>query len=83
MASEQVEKSQSERISSDYTNGANGAALSRQVTVTLNHEDYERLFFQPTPARGDLAKRLGTYIVTHSDASARCSFVLLTRLLKR
>ncbi|OAK94592.1 hypothetical protein IQ06DRAFT_362829 [Phaeosphaeriaceae sp. SRC1lsM3a] len=37
---------------------ANGASLSRQVTVALSPEQYERLFFQPSaPRRGDLAKR--------------------------
>ncbi|KAK4540377.1 hypothetical protein LTR36_009234 [Oleoguttula mirabilis] len=46
------------RMSNDF-NGANGAPLSRQVTVTLNPEDYERLFFQPSQAKGDLSKRLG------------------------
>ncbi|XPS75443.1 hypothetical protein M3J09_007525 [Ascochyta lentis] len=36
----------------------NGAELSRQVTVQLSPEQYERLFFQPSaPRRGDLAKR--------------------------
>ncbi|KAJ4346002.1 hypothetical protein N0V95_005785 [Ascochyta clinopodiicola] len=36
----------------------NGAELSRQVTVQLSSEQYERLFFQPSaPRRGDLAKR--------------------------
>ncbi|KAF2997954.1 hypothetical protein E8E13_005998 [Curvularia kusanoi] len=36
----------------------NGADLSRQVTVQLSPEQYERLFFQPSaPRRGDLAKR--------------------------
>jgi succinate-acetate transporter protein len=39
---------------------ANGESLTRQVTLTLTPEQYERLFFQPSaPARGDLAKRLG------------------------
>lgn len=38
----------------------NGSALSRQVTVALTPEQYERLFFQPNaPRRGDLAKRFG------------------------
>jgi hypothetical protein len=38
-----------------------GAELSRQVTVALSPEQYERLFFQPSaPKRGDLAKRFGT-----------------------
>lgn len=35
--------------------------LSRQVTVQMSPEQYEKLFFQPTPARGDLARRLGTW----------------------
>ena len=40
---------------------ANGAPLSRQVTVALTPEQYERLFFQPSaPRRGDLAKKFGT-----------------------
>ena len=39
--------------------GMNGEPLSRQMTVAITPEQYERLFFQPTPARGDLAKRLG------------------------
>jgi len=39
---------------------ANGASLSRQITVALTPEQYERLFFQPSaPPRGDLAKRFG------------------------
>ena len=38
---------------------ANGAPLSRQMTVALTPEQYERLFFQPSAPRGDLAKRLG------------------------
>lgn len=33
--------------------------LSRSMTVQLSPEQYERLFFQPTAAKGDLAKRLG------------------------
>ncbi|KAF4629427.1 hypothetical protein G7Y89_g8720 [Cudoniella acicularis] len=33
--------------------------LSRQMTVTLSPDQYERLFFQPSAAKGDLAKRLG------------------------
>lgn len=38
----------------------NGSPLSRQVTVSMSPEQYERLFFSPTgPQRGDLAKRLG------------------------
>jgi succinate-acetate transporter protein len=33
--------------------------LSRQVTLQLSSEQYERLFFQPSQAKGDLSKRLG------------------------
>ncbi|TVY80807.1 Protein alcS [Lachnellula suecica] len=33
--------------------------LSRQMTVQLSSEQYERLFLQPQAAKGDLAKRLG------------------------
>lgn len=41
---------------------SNGAPLSRQVTVALSPEQYERLFFQPSaPRRGDLAKRFGMF----------------------
>ena len=36
-----------------------GNPLSRQVTYSLSQEQYERLFFQPSQAKGDLAKRLG------------------------
>jgi len=42
--------------------GQNHAELLRQMTVSLSPEQYERLFFQPTAAKGDLAKRLGTSI---------------------
>ncbi|KAJ9660516.1 hypothetical protein H2198_002452 [Neophaeococcomyces mojaviensis] len=34
-------------------------SLSRQVTVQLTPQQYERLFFQPTAAKGDLSRRLG------------------------
>ena len=44
-----------------HTFVGSGAELSRQVTVQLSSEQYERLFFQPSsPRRGDLAKRFGT-----------------------
>lgn len=49
----------SDHLEKQYTKGQDGAPLSRQITVTLNPEEYERLFFQPSPPRGDLAKRLG------------------------
>jgi uncharacterized protein len=39
---------------------AGGAPLSRQVTVTMSPDQYERLFFQPSgPKAGDYAKRFG------------------------
>jgi hypothetical protein len=44
----------------------NGAPLSRQVTVALSPEQYERLFFQPSaPRRGDLAKRFGVFFIVN------------------
>lgn len=39
--------------------GPLGQPLSRQMTVALTPEQYERLFFQPNAPKGDLAKRLG------------------------
>ena len=43
--------------------GANGnmdgGALGRQMTMQLSNDQYERLFFQPSAPKGDLAKRLG------------------------
>ena len=48
----------------------NGTELSRQVTVQLSPEQYERLFFQPSaPRRGDLAKRFGTFSLTCISAT--------------
>ncbi|KAI6794444.1 hypothetical protein KC363_g7966 [Hortaea werneckii] len=45
------------RLAATQTNGE-GSPLSRQVTVTMSNEQYERLFFQPSaPRKGDLAKR--------------------------
>lgn len=44
----------------------NGSPLSRQLTVALTPEQYERLFFQPSaPRRGDLAKKFGTISHAH------------------
>jgi len=53
----------------DHADGINGNSeklvetnsndLSRQITLNLSSDQYERLFFQPTAAKGDLAKRLG------------------------
>jgi len=46
----------------------NGSELSRQVTVSLSSEQYERLFFQPSaPRRGDLAKRFGISLYLRLD----------------
>lgn len=36
------------------------AELSRQITLNLSPDQYERLFFQPSAGKGDLSKRLGT-----------------------
>lgn len=44
-----------EKPNNEFANNA----LSRQYTVQLTSEQYERLFFQPTAAKGDLSKRLG------------------------
>lgn len=34
-------------------------SLSRQITMQISPEQYEKLYYQPTAAKGDLAKRLG------------------------
>lgn len=51
-------------MSNDLTNDkyadSSPNELSRQLTLQLSKEQYERLFFQPTAAKGDLAKVLGT-----------------------
>jgi hypothetical protein len=39
--------------------------LTRQITLQLNADQYERLFFQPTSAKGDLAKRLGMFFPSY------------------
>lgn len=44
-----------------------GGALGRQMTMQLSPDQYERLFFQPSQAKGDLAKRLGKWSVTTSS----------------
>lgn len=41
------------------TLNSNGHSLSKQVTVSMSPEQYERLFFQPSAPKGDLRKRLG------------------------
>ena len=48
----------SEHINDKPTLGHN--ELSRQMTLQLSPDQYERLFFQPSAPKGDLAKRLGT-----------------------
>jgi hypothetical protein len=45
--------------------------LERQITLQLNSEQYERLFFQPTQAKGDLAKRLGMCALTGLTQQSR------------
>ncbi|KAH0336386.1 hypothetical protein KCU81_g8611, partial [Aureobasidium melanogenum] len=59
MSTEKIDHTMTEDHSSG--NGAPlGAPLSRQMTVALTPEQYERLFFQPEgPRRGDLSKRFG------------------------
>lgn len=36
--------------------------LARQMTLSLSPDQYERLFFQPSAAKGDLSRRLGTLL---------------------
>lgn len=41
-----------------------GSPLTRQVTVSMSPEQYEKMFFQPSaPRNADLAKRFGMDIV--------------------
>ena len=48
------------QMSANFTTQDEGTPLSRQVTVQLSPEQYERLFFAPgPPKRGDAAKRFG------------------------
>jgi hypothetical protein len=55
MSTEKIDHTMTE----DHASG-NGAPLSRQMTVALTPEQYERLFFQPEgPRRGDFSKRFG------------------------
>ena len=55
--------STSDRIMDDkasqHTPTSQQHPLERQMTLTLNTDQYERLFFQPSPPKGDLAKRFG------------------------
>lgn len=46
-------------VDNDKLTPIDSNSLSRQVTYSLTQEQYERLFFQPSQAKGDLAKRLG------------------------
>jgi hypothetical protein len=49
----------SDDVSSEKPTNAQHNELTRQITLQLSADQYERLFFQPNAARGDLAKRLG------------------------
>ena len=49
----------SDHVEKPHYNRADGDSLSRQLTVQLSSDQYERLFFQPNAAKGDLAKRFG------------------------
>ncbi|THX67753.1 hypothetical protein D6D05_09691 [Aureobasidium pullulans] len=54
MSTEKIEHT----MTNEYANSGNGSPLTRQMTVALTPEQYERLFFQPEgPRRGDLSKR--------------------------
>jgi succinate-acetate transporter protein len=52
-------RNSSEKFMKMGTQQENGNHLSRQLTVQLSPDQYERLFFQPSAAKGDLTKRLG------------------------
>lgn len=57
-----------------------GSELSRQITVALSPEQYERLFFQPSaPRRGDLAKRFGMTFYLFADISPSLTSSQVTR----
>jgi hypothetical protein len=43
--------------------------LTRTMTLALSPDQYERLFFQPSAAKGDLSKRLGKYLFFELDNS--------------
>jgi hypothetical protein len=63
MSTEKIDHS----LTEDRSSG-NGAPLSRQMTVALTPEQYERLFFQPEgPKRGDLSKRFGMSLYKASE----------------
>lgn len=55
--------SELKREATHHEMAGNGSDLSRQVTLNLSAEQYEKLFFAPAPARGEtaLAKRLGMF----------------------
>lgn len=47
------------QINKTTSSDSDFSPLNRQYTVNLTPDQYERLFFQPTQAKGDLSKRLG------------------------
>jgi hypothetical protein len=50
---------------SEKTTSMETMDLNRQattVTMQLSADQYERLFFQPEKPKGDLSRRLGTYL---------------------
>lgn len=53
-----------------YNHSEMSAELTRQVTLNLSEAQYERLFFQPNQAKGDLAARLGTLAERHNPSPA-------------
>ncbi|KAH8925521.1 hypothetical protein BT69DRAFT_1348695 [Atractiella rhizophila] len=64
-----------EPLSDTDSNSPGGHGLTRQLTVTLTPEQYERLFLQPAgtaPSRGDLAKRFGNPTVLGLAAFLTC-----------
>ena len=61
----------SNELNKDMRDNNMSETLSRQVTLQLSPEQYERLFFQPSVAKGDLAKRLGMWFYHFARLSHR------------
>ena len=52
-------------MTNDKLEAMDSNELNRQtttLTMQLSADQYERLFFQPEKAKGDLAKRFGTHL---------------------
>jgi hypothetical protein len=60
----------SEQANGDKPNLNQKNDLSRQMTLQLDADQYERLFFQPSQAKGDLARRFGAFLPPPSNFSS-------------